>query len=86
MDSIAEGLVRGLQVLHVEVSDKDKTYTLVLGWDAKTAAATNGVEKTNETGKPDDAKSDGGAKTPGDKKIEDKKATSDDAKSFLPGP
>jgi hypothetical protein len=80
MDSVAEGLVRGLQVLHVEVSDKDKTYSIVLGWDAKTAAATNGVEKTNETGKPG-----GGAKKPNDKKIDDKNSTSDDAKKFLPG-
>jgi hypothetical protein len=79
MDSITEGLVRGLQVLHVEVSDKDKTYSILLGWDAKTAAATNGVEKINETGKPA-----GGAKKP-DKKIDDKNATSDNAKNFLPG-
>ena len=83
MDSVAEGLIRGLQVLQVAVSGKDKTYTILMGWEAKTAAATNAVEKTNESGKPDlDSKKPDETKP--DKKIEGKIITTDDAKKFLP--
>jgi hypothetical protein len=81
MVSIALGLVRGLQLLHVEVSDKDKTYTIVMGWDAKTAAATRDVKEINDTGI---SSTTGKPKKPIDKKIEDKKVTSPDAKKFLP--
>jgi hypothetical protein len=68
MGSVAEGLVRGMQLLHTETSGKDKTYTLVYGWERKTAQATKKVREDS--------------KAP-DKKIEDKKATSKEAKKFL---
>lgn len=87
MESIAQGLVRGLQVLHVEQSGKDKTYTMVMGWDAKTARAAAGVREDNEgtpAGKKPDAPKEGDPKRPApDKKIEDKKTTSPDAKKFI---
>jgi hypothetical protein len=86
IETIAEGLVRGLQVIHTEVSDKDKTLTIVYGWDAKTAEATKKVRKDlNSDEKNSDAKERDSAKKSGskDKKIEDKKVTSEDAKKFL---
>jgi hypothetical protein len=79
-ESIAEGLVSGLQVLHVEVSGDDKTYTIVLGWDAATAKATGKIDGTKKEGD----KKPGDGKKPADKKIGDKKLTSDEAKKFLP--
>lgn len=81
IESLSQGLIRGFQVLHVEVSDKDKSYTIVLGWDAKTARAVQGVKEANGPG----SKTGGDPKQflP-DKKIEDKKVTSPDAKKFLP--
>lgn len=86
MEAVAEGLVRGFQVLHVEVSDKDKTYTVVMGWSADTARAAGQLRKGaalgDGEGKPGGAPRPGGAKT--DKKIEDKKVTSGDAKKFFP--
>jgi hypothetical protein len=45
MESISEGLVRGMQLLHMETSSKDKTYTLVYGWDRKTAEGTRKVRE-----------------------------------------
>lgn len=73
-ESISEGEVRGLQVLHVEVSDKDKTYTLVLGWSAENAKATEKIDDGDK--KPEER--------PSKKPDEEKTATSDDAKKFLP--
>jgi hypothetical protein len=91
MESISEGLVRGLQVLYSEQHGKDKTYTLVMGWDAKTAAATKQVgQDLNETdlekkaGKVVDSKKTDDAKKKNDKKIEDQKVISPDAKRFIP--
>lgn len=87
MESIAEGLVRGLQILHVEVSDKDRTYTIVMGWDANTAKATQGVKTINDSGSEPPGSGSSTTDKPKktiDKKIEDKKVTSPDAKKFLP--
>lgn len=90
MEAISKGLVRGLQVLHAEQSDKDETFTLVLGWSAANAKAAESIEK-HEGDKKDDPKSSDEPKKKkkkkkkkGDKKIEDKKTTSPDAKKFLP--
>jgi hypothetical protein len=84
-ESIAEGLVSGLQLLHVEVSGDDKTYTLVLGWDAATARAAGKIDDTKEDNKkPDGGKKPGEGKKPADKKVRDKKVTSDEAKKILP--
>jgi len=85
-ESISEGMVRGLQVLHLEVSDKDRTYTLLMGWSADNAKA---AEKVGN-GEVGTRLKDGGSKKaeesrrPSDRKIEDRKVTSDDAKKFLP--
>jgi hypothetical protein len=82
-ETIASGLVRGLRVLHVEVKADDKNYILVMGWDAATSAATKKVAEDLKDGKP--GKTDKGG-TPGkkvDKKLENKKATSEDAKKFI---
>lgn len=81
--SSSQGLVRGLQVLHLEVRDKDKTYTLVMGWSAETAKATEKIEKGGDSGSKGDNAKNAGSKT-SDKKLEDRKVTSDDAKKFLP--
>jgi hypothetical protein len=51
MESVARGLVRGLQLLHVEQSPRDKTYTVVYGWEAKTAEGTRRVKEINESDK-----------------------------------
>lgn len=93
MDSIAEGVIRGCQLLHVETNGSDKMYTLVYGWDAKTAEATKKVKEINDSDTKVAKKqgSDRKSSTPvsetkqkDDKKIEDRKATSPDAKRFLP--
>jgi hypothetical protein len=78
--SASQGLVRGLQVLHVEVSGKDKTYTILMGWSAASAKAIEGI------GTSDGPKSqtNGATTKKNNKKIEDQKLTSDDAKKFLP--
>jgi len=88
MESIAEGMVRGIQILHTEVNGKDETLTIVYGWDAKTSEATKKVrkdldsdEKETDSTKTDAIKGDPKSKT--DKGIEDRKATSKDAKKFL---
>ena len=82
MESVSNGLVRGLQVLHVEVSDKDRTYTLVMGWDRKTADKVKGIAESDGDETP--------AKKPVDPadpkrpdKIDDKSVTSPDLKKFL---
>jgi hypothetical protein len=90
IESVAEGLIRGLQVLHVEVSEKDMTYTLLLGWSRENVKAAEQVEKGEEPKPKDDPKkltdpkAKDAPKVSPDKKIEDKKATSDDIKKFLP--
>jgi hypothetical protein len=96
MESVSQGLVRGLQILHKEVDGDGKTYTVVKGWKADTA---DGVKKIAASLSADnDGKSDSGKPKPGttsstskpkpqsklDKDIESGSATSDDAKDFLP--
>ena len=78
IESVSQGVVRGLQSLHVEVNADDKTYTVVLGWEAKTADAAK------ELGSPGKDGADPKKKKPADKKLDGKKATSPDAKKFLP--
>ena len=92
-ESISQGQVRGLQVLHLEVSANGKTYTLVFGWSAENAKAVEKIEKgadgkdepkAGDPKKSDEVKKPDEVRKPIDKKIEDKKVTSDDAKKFLP--
>jgi hypothetical protein len=69
MQAVAEGLVRGMQNLHVEVSDKDKTYTVVMGWDSKSANATRKARKDLNSDEPKKTN-----KNKADKKIDDKES------------
>jgi len=72
MESVAEGVVRGLQLLHKEVSSKEKTCTVVMGWDAATSDATKKVKKDLESDEP----AAGGSGKKEDKRVKDKKVTS----------
>lgn len=89
IESLAQAQIRGMQILYADQNGTDKTLTVVLGWDAKTAKAIRGVRAANEdatpskTGKTKDADANA-KKTADDKKIGDKKAISPDAKKFLP--
>ena len=74
-ESVAQGLIRGLQVLHFETNSKDDLYTLVVGWSAEDAKGTERLEKNPK---------DSGAAQPKGKKVDDRKVTSKDAKKFLP--
>ena len=92
IESVAQAQIRGMQVLHSDQNGEDKTLTLILGWDSKTAKAIRGVKAANEDApgnksgksKDGDAKAGDAKKIAEDKKIEDKKATSSDAKKFIP--
>jgi len=75
--SVSSGMVRGLQRLHVEISEKNETYTIVMGWSADTSRA---IEKIEKGGDGKGAPKNKNSKKPG---IGDKKVTSDDAKKFL---
>jgi hypothetical protein len=96
MESISVGLVRGLQVLGSDVNSKEKTYTIVMGWDAKTAAAVKKVdadlkdskEKKSDSsvGKEKDEKKGETDKKKGEadkKKLQDKRSISPDLKKFF---
>lgn len=92
MESVAEGLVRGLQLLHADVSKDDKQYTVVKGWKADTAEATRSVGADLKRDEPKGSKRGGAkngaaaeqreSKRTGDREIKDKEATSDDVKDF----
>ena len=71
----AKGFLRGMQVAHYEISDKDKTYYLVKKWNSKTSEAT---KKTKADLDSDAPAKKGTPSKPGDKKLEDKKVTIDD--------
>jgi hypothetical protein len=87
---MAEGLVRGLQVLGVDVSEKNGTYTVVYGFTSAAADATqkvNGdvqgpVQKEDEKRLDEPKKLDNGKK-PVEKKIQDKRVVSDDFEKFI---
>ncbi len=55
-ETVASGLVSGLQVLHVAVNGEDKVYTLVLGWDAKTAKAASKIDDDKDEEKSEEKK------------------------------
>jgi hypothetical protein len=82
MASVAEGLVRGMQLLHMETSSNGKTYTLVYGWDRKTAEATKAVREDLNDESKDGTRPKGGDTPPmeqkgvvgADKSSPDKKA------------
>jgi hypothetical protein len=83
--SAARGLVRGMQVKHLEVNAKEKTLTVVKLWKARTASAVKDVEKGlkepargGEKTPLSDAKKPAEKKKSSGKTIEDKKVTIDD--------
>ncbi len=87
--SVAEGLVRGLTVLHTDVNaeTEEKTCTLVYGWSAANAKAAKHTA-TNDSGIDDkpagaSAKEPPGGKATSEKKIRSRKVTSKEAEDFL---
>ncbi len=88
--SIAEGLVRGLQVLHVKIDSESKMLTVVKGWKADTAEGVKKVAADSKKDDPDSAeastsKADSKKVKPkkGDKEIQDSESTSPDASDYL---
>ncbi len=91
MTSISQGLVRGLQVLHVKTDGENKTLTVLKGWKAATAEGIKKVASDSKKDDPDSAeagtsKSDSKEVKPkkGDKEIQDSESTSSDASDYLP--
>jgi hypothetical protein len=91
MTSISQGLVRGLQVLHVKTDGENKTITVLKGWKAATAEGVKKVASDSKKDDPDSAeagtsKSDSKEVKPknGDKEIQDSESTSSDASDYLP--
>jgi hypothetical protein len=80
-ESFAQGVVRGMQIVHVDVNAEDKQLTLVLGWDRATSEATKKVASDLEDDTPGGKGGTPGKKT--DKTIKTKKSTSDEAKKFI---
>ena len=86
IESISKGLVRGLQLLHKDISEDGKTLTLIKGWKSDMVEATKKVaadSKSDEPAKPATGKEITGKKKI-DKTIKGEKVTSDAAKEFLP--
>ena len=84
IESTAQGLIRGFQLLHTDTNGEDNTFTAVYGWDVSTAKATKGVEKANndKEARETKGKTEGSSKSA--EKLESKQVTSPDAKKFLP--
>jgi hypothetical protein len=85
--AVAEGLVRGLTLLHADMNGDEKECTLVYGWSAANAKAAKHTA-TNDPGiddKPSVAKdrSSGDKGTTAAKKIRSTKATAKEAEDFL---
>lgn len=81
--AISRGLVRGLQVLHVDVDGEEGVYTVVLGWSADGAAMARQAERDedvpsvrSQARKPYDIDEQA-------EEIRSRKATSQDAGKFL---
>lgn len=92
MESVSEGIVRGLQPIHAETDGEGKTFSLVMGWKADTAEAVKKLAASlasDETAKPKAQATkappqNSAAQPANDKSIKSSKVTSDDAKDFLP--
>lgn len=89
--SIAQGLVRGLQVLHVKTDGQDKTFTVLKGWKADTSEGVKRVASDSKKDDPDSAeasrpKSSSKKSTTKrvEKEIADSETTSSDASDYLP--
>ncbi len=96
MESVAKGLVRGLQVLHKEVDGEGKTYTVVKGWKADTSQGVKKVAADLAADEPPSKAKSGSRsgraadttdktkKPRKDKDIDSDSATAKDAGDFLP--
>jgi hypothetical protein len=95
----AEGLVRGLQLLHKEVDSKGKKLTLVMGWDKGTSDRTKKIaadqaddslksaktaEGKRNTGKGKSGERSKKGEASKDKEFDSESATTDAAKDFVP--
>jgi len=78
--AVSRGLIRGLQVLHVNVNGKDGVYTLVMGWSVDGAAAARRAAK--DEGLPPIRKRSRKRNDSG-RAIRSRWATSNDARKFL---
>jgi hypothetical protein len=86
---VAEGLVRGLQLLGVDVNEMNATYTVVYGFTSQAAEAVQkvggdvlGPEKEDEK-RPGEPKKLGDGKKPVEKKIQEKRVVSEVFEKFL---
>lgn len=79
----ARGLVRGLQVLHVDIDAEEGTYTLVMGWSADGAAAARQAENGESAMTMAPPPRTSAAPTTGERAIRSRRATAADARRFL---
>jgi hypothetical protein len=91
MTSISQGLVRGLQVLHVKTDGANKTFTVLKGWKGDTSEAVKKVASDSKKDESDTAetgtsKSESKKTKPksGDKEISDSESSSPDAGDYFP--
>jgi len=88
MESIAEGLVRGLVMIGRQQEADGKTYTVVKGWSLKNSEASKNVAAhlaSDEPASKSNAKGGTeGAKKKPSKEIEDETVVSEAADEFLP--
>jgi len=87
--SAADGLVRGLQLLHSDINAEDKEFTLVCGWSlanakaAKNAATHDPGIKDKRAPAVEPAESKPASTEASGKSIRSQKATSKEAEDFL---
>jgi hypothetical protein len=87
---VAEGLVRGLQLLGVDISEKNRTYTVVSGVSCTATEAAQKVDgdvlgpvQKEDEKRPNEPMKLGDDKKPVEKKVQDKCIVSDDFKKFM---
>jgi hypothetical protein len=90
IESISQGLVRGMQLLHKEVDGAGKNYTVVKGWKADMADAVKAITEDQKEGTSGSTsattKKGNGTKSEPNKKskeIDDDVVTSEDADDFF---
>jgi hypothetical protein len=76
IQSVASSMLRGMKIVHVEISGEEKNYTLVMKWDVKGSNAAKELSDELNQGKNRDEKTG----TAPSKKITDKRITIDDDK------
>lgn len=75
IETAAEGMVSGLELIHRNVNSENHIMTLVYGWSAENAAAASTVGQDQQE---DESGEDGGEST-----VKDESATSDSASDYL---